>query len=169
MASKRLSALSHAVPVVFSGLANEHESFFRNGPHNSARISHHDAAGGNLAAGRDQTARGHNTLITDIQPVQNDGAVADKNLIADPTGMSDGGMTYRRVPVYDHGAPHGLHARWSILNVGAIAYMHGGNGISDEFHVMRHMCNLEAVNTYEGTNDVHALILGCAQTGLAAF
>jgi glutaryl-CoA dehydrogenase len=47
--------------------------------------------------------------------------------------------------------------------------MHGGNGISDEFHVMRHMCNLEAVNTYEGTHDIHALILGRAQTGLAAF
>ena len=47
--------------------------------------------------------------------------------------------------------------------------MHGGNGVSDEFHVMRHMCNLEAVNTYEGTHDVHALILGRAQTGIAAF
>lgn len=47
--------------------------------------------------------------------------------------------------------------------------MHGGNGIADEFHVMRHMSNLEAVNTYEGTHDVHALILGRAQTGLQAF
>jgi glutaryl-CoA dehydrogenase len=47
--------------------------------------------------------------------------------------------------------------------------MHGGNGISDEFHVMRHMCNLEAVNTYEGTYDIHGLILGRAQTGIAAF
>lgn len=47
--------------------------------------------------------------------------------------------------------------------------IHGGNGISDEFHVMRHACNLEAVNTYEGTHDIHALILGRAQTGLAAF
>ena len=47
--------------------------------------------------------------------------------------------------------------------------MHGGNGVSDEFHIMRHMCNLEAVNTYEGTHDVHALILGRAQTGIAAF
>ena len=47
--------------------------------------------------------------------------------------------------------------------------MHGGNGIADEFHVMRHMCNLESVNTYEGTHDVHALILGRAQTGLQAF
>jgi glutaryl-CoA dehydrogenase len=47
--------------------------------------------------------------------------------------------------------------------------MHGGNGIADEFHVMRHMCNLETVNTYEGTHDVHALVLGRAQTGLAAF
>lgn len=47
--------------------------------------------------------------------------------------------------------------------------MHGGNGISEEFHVMRHMVNLEAVNTYEGTHDIHALVLGRAQTGLPAF
>src|SRR5712675_3412897 len=47
--------------------------------------------------------------------------------------------------------------------------MHGANGVSDEFHVIRHVMNLEAVNTYEGTHDVHALILGRAQTGIAAF
>jgi len=47
--------------------------------------------------------------------------------------------------------------------------MHGGNGISDEFHVMRVMCNLETANTYEGTHDIHALILGRAQTGIQAF
>ncbi len=47
--------------------------------------------------------------------------------------------------------------------------MHGGNGISDEFHVIRHVMNLEAVNTYEGTHDIHALILGKAQTGIPAF
>jgi glutaryl-CoA dehydrogenase len=47
--------------------------------------------------------------------------------------------------------------------------MHGGNGISDEYHVMRHLMNLETVNTYEGTHDIHALILGRAQTGLQAF
>ena len=47
--------------------------------------------------------------------------------------------------------------------------MHGGNGVADEFHVIRHVLNLEAVNTYEGTHDVHALILGRAQTGLSAF
>ncbi|MBZ0250218.1 MAG: acyl-CoA dehydrogenase [Burkholderiales bacterium] len=47
--------------------------------------------------------------------------------------------------------------------------MHGGNGIADEYHVIRHVLNLEAVNTYEGTHDVHALILGRAQTGLSAF
>jgi len=47
--------------------------------------------------------------------------------------------------------------------------MHGGNGISDEYHVIRHVMNLESVNTYEGTHDVHALILGRAQTGLQAF
>ncbi|MBS01859.1 MAG: acyl-CoA dehydrogenase [Gammaproteobacteria bacterium] len=47
--------------------------------------------------------------------------------------------------------------------------MHGGNGISDEYHVIRHLMNLETVNTYEGTHDIHALILGRAQTGLQAF
>jgi glutaryl-CoA dehydrogenase len=47
--------------------------------------------------------------------------------------------------------------------------MHGGNGIVDEYHVIRHVMNLETVNTYEGTNDIHALILGRAQTGIAAF
>jgi glutaryl-CoA dehydrogenase len=47
--------------------------------------------------------------------------------------------------------------------------MHGGNGIADEYHVIRHVMNLEAVNTYEGTHDVHALILGRAQTGIQAF
>ena len=47
--------------------------------------------------------------------------------------------------------------------------MHGGNGVSDEFHVIRHVMNLEAVNTYEGTHDIHALILGRAQTGIQAF
>ncbi len=47
--------------------------------------------------------------------------------------------------------------------------MHGGNGVSDEFHVIRHMINLESVNTYEGTHDIHALILGRAQTGIHAF
>ena len=47
--------------------------------------------------------------------------------------------------------------------------MHGGNGISEDYHVMRHLMNLETVNTYEGTHDVHALILGRAQTGLQAF
>ncbi|MCH8322335.1 MAG: acyl-CoA dehydrogenase, partial [Proteobacteria bacterium] len=47
--------------------------------------------------------------------------------------------------------------------------MHGANGIVDEFHVIRHMMNLETVNTYEGTHDIHALILGREQTGIAAF
>jgi glutaryl-CoA dehydrogenase len=47
--------------------------------------------------------------------------------------------------------------------------IHGGNGISDEFHVIRHVMNLETVNTYEGTHDIHALILGRAQTGIPAF
>ena len=47
--------------------------------------------------------------------------------------------------------------------------MLGGNGIADDYHVVRHMLNLEAVNTYEGTHDIHALILGRAQTGISAF
>lgn len=47
--------------------------------------------------------------------------------------------------------------------------MLGANGISDEYHIIRHMCNLEAVNTYEGTHDIHALIIGRAITGIAAF
>ena len=47
--------------------------------------------------------------------------------------------------------------------------MHGANGVSDEYHVIRHVMNLEAVKTYEGTHDIHALILGRAQTGIAAF
>jgi glutaryl-CoA dehydrogenase len=56
------------------------------------------------------------------------------------------------------------------LDVARVARdMHGGNGISEEFQVMRHMINLEAVNTYEGTHDIHALILGRAITGLQAF
>ena len=47
--------------------------------------------------------------------------------------------------------------------------MLGGNGITDEYHVIRHLMNLESVNTYEGTHDIHALILGKAITGIAAF
>ena len=47
--------------------------------------------------------------------------------------------------------------------------MHGGNGIQEEYHVMRHAANLETVNTYEGTHDIHALILGRAMTGIPAF
>ena len=56
------------------------------------------------------------------------------------------------------------------LDIARIARdMHGGNGVSDEYHVIRHAMNLEAVNTYEGTHDIHALILGRAQTGIQAF
>ena len=47
--------------------------------------------------------------------------------------------------------------------------IHGGNGISDEYHIIRHCMNLEAVNTYEGTSDIHSLILGQKQTGIASF
>jgi len=56
------------------------------------------------------------------------------------------------------------------LDIARIARdMHGGNGISDEYPIMRHMVNLEVVNTYEGTHDVHGLILGRSQTDIAAF
>ena len=47
--------------------------------------------------------------------------------------------------------------------------MLGGNGISDEYHVIRHMLNMEVINTLEGTHDIHTLILGRAQTGISAF
>jgi glutaryl-CoA dehydrogenase len=76
----------------------------------------------------------------------------------------------------DHTAPAELISLMKRNNCGkalAIAReardMHGGNGISDEYGVIRHVMNLEAVNTYEGTHDIHALILGRAQTGLQAF
>ena len=74
-----------------------------------------------------------------------------------------------------HGAPEAISLMkrnncGKALDVARMARdMHGGNGISDEYHVIRHVLNLEAVNTYEGTHDVHALILGRAQTGLQAF
>lgn len=73
-------------------------------------------------------------------------------------------------------APHELISLMKRNNAGKaleIARLardiHGGNGVSDEFHVIRHCMNLEAVNTYEGTHDIHALILGRSQTGIAAF
>mgnify|MGYP003326752362 FL=1 len=47
--------------------------------------------------------------------------------------------------------------------------IHGGNGVTDEYHIIRHCMNLEAVNTYEGTHDIHGLILGQEQTGISAF
>ena len=74
-----------------------------------------------------------------------------------------------------HGAPEAIslikrNNCGKALDIARVARdMHGGNGISDEFHVIRHVLNLEAVNTYEGTHDVHALILGRAQTGIQAF
>jgi glutaryl-CoA dehydrogenase len=55
------------------------------------------------------------------------------------------------------------------LDIARTRDMLGGNGISDEFGIARHLVNLEVVNTYEGTHDIHALILGRAQTGIAAF
>ena len=79
--------------------------------------------------------------------------------------------------LFDEGqAPHEAVSLMKRNNAGkaldiarAARDMHGGNGVSDEYHVIRHMMNLEAVNTYEGTHDIHALILGRAQTGIAAF
>jgi glutaryl-CoA dehydrogenase len=76
----------------------------------------------------------------------------------------------------DHSAPAELISLMKRNNCGkaldiarAARDMHGGNGISDEYGVIRHVMNLEAVNTYEGTHDIHALILGRAQTGIQAF
>ena len=79
--------------------------------------------------------------------------------------------------IFDEGSPP--HEAVSLLkrnNCGkaldiarAARDMHGGNGVSDEYHVIRHVLNLEAVNTYEGTHDIHALVLGRAQTGIQAF
>ena len=79
--------------------------------------------------------------------------------------------------LFDRGelAPEGIslikrNSTGKSLDIARMARdMHGGNGISDEFHVIRHLMNLETVNTYEGTHDVHALILGRAQTGIQAF
>ena len=74
-----------------------------------------------------------------------------------------------------HGAPESIslikrNHCGKALDIAHMARdMHGANGVSDEYHVIRHMMNLEAVNTYEGTHDVHALILGRAQTGRQAF
>jgi glutaryl-CoA dehydrogenase len=78
--------------------------------------------------------------------------------------MDQGGATPEMISLVKR------NACGKALDVARVARdMHGGNGISDEFHVIRHVMNLEAVNTYEGTHDIHALILGRAQTGIAAF
>ena len=76
----------------------------------------------------------------------------------------------------DHSAPAELISLMKRNNCGKALNiaresrdMHGGNGVSDEYQVIRHVMNLEAVNTYEGTHDIHALILGRVQTGLQAF
>lgn len=74
-----------------------------------------------------------------------------------------------RLPVEDISLMKRNNASKALDIARASRDMHGGNGISDEFHVIRHVMNLETVNTYEGTNDIHALILGRAQTGLQAF
>ena len=78
--------------------------------------------------------------------------------------MDDGGCPVELISIIKR------NSAGKALEIARVARdMHGGNGVSDEFGVMRHMCNLEAVNTYEGTHDVHALILGRAQTGIPAF
>jgi glutaryl-CoA dehydrogenase len=62
------------------------------------------------------------------------------------------------------------HCTGKALEIARVARdMHGGNGIVDEYHIIRHVMNLETVITYEGTHDIHALILGRAQTGIQAF
>jgi glutaryl-CoA dehydrogenase len=62
------------------------------------------------------------------------------------------------------------HSCGKALEIARMARdMLGANGVSDDYHIMRHMCNLEAVNTYEGTSDIHGLILGRAMTGIPAF
>ena len=73
-------------------------------------------------------------------------------------------------------APHELISLMKRNNAGKALEIarvardiHGGNGVNDEFHVIRHCMNLESVNTYEGTHDIHALILGRSQTGIPAF
>ena len=72
----------------------------------------------------------------------------------------------------DHVLPlaQSFRGPFTCLNIARMARdMHGGNGVIDEYHVVRHSMNLEAVNTYEGTHDLHALILGNFQTGIASF
>ena len=81
-----------------------------------------------------------------------------------------GQMLERRKHLTRPNQPYKAELLWQSLGYRSTARdMLGGNGISDDYPVMRHMVNLEVVNTYEGTHDIHALILGRAQTGIAAF
>ena len=75
----------------------------------------------------------------------------------------------RAAPPADWGRPAGRPGGGRAAVARVARDMHGGNGIQIEYHVMRHTANLETVNTYEGTHDVHALILGRAITGIQAF
>lgn len=82
-------------------------------------------------------------------------------------------IAYNTVPAHTSQLMH-VHCIYTYIVCMYILYMYVytlcvGNGVSDEYHVIRHMMNLEAVNTYEGTHDIHALILGRAITGLQAF
>ena len=104
--------------------------------------------------------------------------LVQKKLADMPTAITLGPQTCLRVGrLLDDGkcAPENIslikrNSCGKALDIARMARdMHGGNGISDEFHVIRHMVNLETVNTYEGTYDIHTLILGRAQTGLQAF
>jgi len=82
------------------------------------------------------------------------------------------GLIAREVERVDSGYRSMMSVQTSLVMHPIHAYgseLHGGNGISDDYPVFRHMTNLESVNTYEGTHDIHALILGRAQTGIQAF
>ncbi|MBL8517942.1 MAG: acyl-CoA dehydrogenase [Betaproteobacteria bacterium] len=97
------------------------------------------------------------------------------NMLTEITLALQGSLRVGRLMDESRAAPEMIslvkrNACGKALEIARVARdMHGGNGIADEYHVIRHVMNLEAVNTYEGTHDVHALILGRAQTGIQAF
>lgn len=87
-----------------------------------------------------------------------------------PTGASTVGLASYVAAGCRNGLCIRVFGEGKALDIARVARdMHGGKGVSGEYHVIRHCMNLEAVNTYEGTHDVHALILGRAQTGIQAF
>ena len=108
-------------------------------------------------------------LGADVIKVEREGAGDDTRAWGPPfVPAADGGNLGA---AYFHSANRGKRSNCGdALDIARAARdMHGGNGIQIEYKVMRHLVNLETVNTYEGTHDVHALILGRAQTGLQAF